>query len=124
MLILLLELILIVLPWSKILLVLILNRTLLLNIPLLIIPREVWMVLPSWIISIIVGIFLLHKIHFFNLLHNCNTMHGIMRSTIKFTTHNLNKLNLSYLLSTSIHCLKSSFNFCSNLVFHLYTMSN
>lgn len=82
------------------------------------------MIFTPWIVSIIIWVILLQKINFFNLLHSCNTMHGIMRSTINFTTHILNWLNLSYLLSTFIHCLESFFNFCSNLIFHLCTLSN
>lgn len=59
LLILLLELILVVLLGLVLLLIMILNRTLFLNIPVMIFPGEFWMILPTWVLSIRVGIVLI-----------------------------------------------------------------
>lgn len=103
------------------LLILILNKILFLNIPLLIFPGEVWMLLPSRIISVRIWIVLLQKMYLFNLLCGCSAVHGKM-GPLTNTINNLNRLKLGYLLSIYIHSLKSSLNFSSDLVFHLHNL--
>lgn len=84
------------------LVVLVLQRTLFQNIPLLIFLGKAWMIFPFWIVGVRKRVVLLEIINFFYMLKVCNITHGKIRTSAKFTTNCRSLLDLSYLFSTYI----------------------
>src|SRR4051812_42837605 len=85
---------------------------------LLIFPREVWMILPPWIIGVRIRIVLLQELDLFNLLRSCKTIHSLVRAVTNLTADSLSRLNLGRSLSLNSHLLESSLDFSCNLVLH------
>lgn len=81
------------------------------------------MILPTRIVRVGIGIILLQKIYFLNLLRSCKIVDCLVRSITNLTTDERSRLDLIYLLGTYIPHFQLFLDFGNDSIFYTDSIS-